>query len=103
VFFDIFNTRAIALIGNPSARYSRRISAQSSTDNIPFWSSWLGIKPGHRTRGSKFGCRAGVSFHVPPTRTGSTAVALAAPPSARPFTQDNYIDVPQCQPAKPFE
>ena len=27
------NFRAIALIGNPSARCSRRISAQSSTDN----------------------------------------------------------------------
>ena len=27
------------------------------------------------------------------------AVALATPASARPFTQDNYIDVPQCQPA----
>jgi hypothetical protein len=36
------NTRAITLIGNPSPRCSRRISAQSSTDNIPFWSSWLG-------------------------------------------------------------
>ena len=35
VFFDTPNTRAIALIGNPSARYSRRISAQSSTDKIP--------------------------------------------------------------------
>jgi hypothetical protein len=35
--------------------------------------------------------------------TGSAAVVLAAPASARPFTQDNYIDVPQCQPAKPFE
>jgi hypothetical protein len=27
--------------------------------------------------------------------TGCAAVALAAPASARPFTQDNYIDVPQ--------
>jgi hypothetical protein len=35
--------------------------------------------------------------------TGCAAVALAAPASARLFTQDNYIDVPQCQPAKPFE
>jgi hypothetical protein len=24
------------------------------------------LEPGHRTRGSKFGCRAGVSFHLPP-------------------------------------
>ena len=35
VFFDTPNTRATALIGKPSARCSRRISAQSSTDNIP--------------------------------------------------------------------
>ena len=42
VFFDIPNIWATALIGKPSARCSRRISAQSSTDNIPFWSSWLG-------------------------------------------------------------
>src|SRR6185437_15148772 len=33
VFRDIFNVLAIVLIGNPSARCSLRISAQSSTDN----------------------------------------------------------------------
>jgi hypothetical protein len=41
VFFEIPNTRAITLIGKPSARCRRRISAHSSTDNIPFSSSWL--------------------------------------------------------------
>jgi len=35
VFFETPSTRATALIGSPSARCSRRISAQSSTDNIP--------------------------------------------------------------------
>ena len=33
VFREIPNTRTIALIGNPSAPCSLRISAQSSTDN----------------------------------------------------------------------
>ena len=33
VFREIFNVLAIILIGNPSARCSLRISAQSSTDN----------------------------------------------------------------------
>src|SRR4051812_9713644 len=35
VFLETPNFLAIALIGNPSARCSRRISAQSSTDNTP--------------------------------------------------------------------
>ena len=35
VFLETPNTRTIALIGNPSARCSLRISAQSSTDNTP--------------------------------------------------------------------
>src|SRR5690349_5513274 len=35
VLRDTFITRAIILIGNPSARCNRRISAQSSTDNTP--------------------------------------------------------------------
>src|SRR6516164_10780590 len=35
VLRDTFNTRAIILIGNPSARCNLRISAQSSTDNTP--------------------------------------------------------------------
>src|SRR5689334_24647052 len=35
VFRETPNFRAIALIGNPSARCNRRISAQSSTDNTP--------------------------------------------------------------------
>ena len=36
VFLETPNVRAIVLIGNPSARYSLRISAQSSTDNNSF-------------------------------------------------------------------
>lgn len=36
VFFEIPNCRAITLIGIFSAKYNRRISAQSSTCNIPF-------------------------------------------------------------------
>lgn len=35
VFFEIPNRRAIARIASPSARCSRRISAQSSTRNTP--------------------------------------------------------------------
>jgi hypothetical protein len=41
VFLEIPSTRAIALTGICSARCSRRISAQSSTDNNPFL-PWLG-------------------------------------------------------------
>jgi hypothetical protein len=41
VFRKIPNVFAIVLIPNPSARCSRRISAQSSTDNIPLRSSRL--------------------------------------------------------------
>jgi hypothetical protein len=41
----------------------RRVCAQSSTVHIPFWSSLLARRePGHRARGSKFGCRTGISF-----------------------------------------
>ena len=36
VFLETPSVRAIALIGIPSARCSRRISAQSSTDSNPF-------------------------------------------------------------------
>lgn len=46
------NTLAIALIGRPSALPRRRISAQSSTDNIPF-APWLRLKPGSSARGVK--------------------------------------------------
>lgn len=31
--------------------------------------------------------------------TAATGLALAGPASAKPFVQDSYIDVPQCQPA----
>src|SRR5690348_17151938 len=33
------------------------------------------------------------------TVTGAAGLALAGPASAKPFSQDSYIDVPQCQPA----
>jgi hypothetical protein len=36
VFFEIPIDLAITLIGTPSARCNRRISAQSSTDNTPY-------------------------------------------------------------------
>ena len=42
VFREIPNVLAMVLIGNPSARCSRRISAQSSTDNNSLRSSRLG-------------------------------------------------------------
>jgi hypothetical protein len=41
VFLEIPSTRAITLIGIPSARCSLRISAQSSTESTPF-TPWLG-------------------------------------------------------------
>ena len=66
VFFEHPITRAITLIGISSARCNRRISAQSSTNNTPS-SSPARCEPGSRHRGSKFSCRAGVSFHVPST------------------------------------
>ena len=66
VFFEHPITRAITLIGIPSARCNRRISAQSSTPYTPS-SSPARCEPGSRPRGSKFGCRAGVSFHTPST------------------------------------
>jgi SAM-dependent methyltransferase len=56
----------IALIGNPSARRSRRISAQSSTDNTPSSPSARMSRESGR-RGSIFGRRSGVSFQASPT------------------------------------
>jgi hypothetical protein len=54
VFFEQPTTRAITLIGNRSARYKRRISAQSSTLNthFPLTSTEVSI-----TEGSVFNCR----------------------------------------------
>ena len=66
VFLEHPITRAITLIGIPSARCNRRISAQSSTLNTPS-SSLARVRARVTGRGSKFGCRAGVSFHVPST------------------------------------
>jgi hypothetical protein len=59
------NVLAIVLIGNPSARCSLRISAQSSTDNNSLLLS--ARKPRLRRRGRKFGRRHGVSFQAAPT------------------------------------
>jgi hypothetical protein len=44
VFLETPNNLAIALIGNPSARYNRRISAQSSPDNTPSSSGSVGAR-----------------------------------------------------------
>jgi hypothetical protein len=33
------------------------------------------------------------------TATGAAGVAVAGPASAKPYVQDSYIEVPQCQPA----
>src|SRR5581483_312456 len=71
VLRDTFITRAIILIGNPSARCNRRISAQSSTDNTPCLPPTL-IKARRSRKGSKFGRRHGVSFQA--ARTGSRAM-----------------------------
>lgn len=45
VFFEIPNRRAIARIAIPSARCSRRISAQSSTPNTPDRQRWVNVQP----------------------------------------------------------
>ncbi|HNM86204.1 MAG TPA: hypothetical protein PKI77_16980 [Mycobacterium sp.] len=44
-----------------------------------------------------FGSVAGICVLV--TATGTVALALAGPAAAKPFVQDSYIEVPQCQPA----
>jgi hypothetical protein len=44
------------------------------------------------------GCRTAARATVA-VGAGCVALALALPASAKPFEQDNYIDVPQCQPA----
>ena len=64
-------TLAIALIGIPSARCSRRISAHCSTDNTSLPSP-ARLEPGNR--GSAFVCRKGVSFQAPPTHVRSSLV-----------------------------
>ena len=56
MFLETPNTRAIALIGIPSARCSRRISAQSSTDNTPSLPGSTRARVS--SRGSKFGRQA---------------------------------------------
>jgi hypothetical protein len=68
VFREIFNVLAMVLIGNPSARCSLRISAQSYTDNNSLLLS--ARKPRVGRRGSKFGRRHGVSFQTSPTTPG---------------------------------
>lgn len=42
---------------------------------------------------------AAVRICVAVTATGVATLALAIPASAKPFVQDTYIEVPQCQPA----
>ena len=66
VLREIPNVLAINLIGNPSARCKRRISAQSSTDNNSLFLS--ARKPRLRRRGSKFTRRHGFSFQASPTQ-----------------------------------
>src|SRR5215471_205885 len=61
VFLDTFITRAIALIGIPSARCSLRISAQSSTESTPF-TPWLGWSQGLRARGQNSDATPGSVF-----------------------------------------
>src|SRR5664279_2012643 len=63
VFFEHPTTRAITLIGIPSDLRSRRISAQSSTDNTPFLPS-----------SDEPGSPEGVRFRLPPRGQFSRAV-----------------------------
>jgi hypothetical protein len=83
VFFEHPITRAITLIGIRSERCNRLISAQFSTDctSLPPWLDWsqgLG-------RGSVFGCRQGVSFHVPPTNAPRRMVGALTSADASTF------------------
>src|SRR6516164_1736994 len=80
VLRDTFNTRAIILIGNPSARCNLRISAQSSTDNTPSSSrpdqgqeTRKGVKIRAATRGQFSGG----------ADTGAPRPSTRAPPKAR--------------------
>ncbi len=57
-------TRAIALIGIPSARCTRQISAQFSTESTCSLPSSVSQGAG---KGSTLRCRHGVSFHAPST------------------------------------
>jgi hypothetical protein len=43
--------------------------------------------------------RSVVEICVIVSATGTAALALAGPASAKPYVQDSYIEVPQCQPA----
>ena len=81
VFLETPNSRAIALIGNPSARCSLRISAQSSTDNTPHSSGSTASqtqRPGGQNsdaaQGSGFTCRR--QQQVPIVRKGNVAGAF---------------------------
>jgi hypothetical protein len=67
VFREIPNVRAIILIGDPSARCSLRISAQSSTDNNSLLSSRLNCTES-QSEGVRIQARRhGVSFQTSPT------------------------------------
>ena len=80
VFLEIPNVLAIVLIGNRSARRSRRISAQSSTANNSLRSSRLETSRESGQRGSRFGRRSGVSFQ-PSLTTGPRVVPPPTSPS----------------------
>src|SRR5581483_11909094 len=82
VLRDTFITRAIILIGNPSARCNRRISAQSSTDNTPCLPPTL-IKARRSRKGSKFGRRHGVSFQAARTPKRNVTTFAGRKPLAR--------------------
>ncbi|MBK9723696.1 MAG: phosphatase PAP2 family protein [Actinomycetales bacterium] len=74
MFFEHPTTRAITLIGIFSDRCNRRISAQSSTSNTRFLLT--SNRDSGSGRGSTFGCRQGVSLHVPPTPRAVTPYGL---------------------------
>jgi hypothetical protein len=87
-------TSMAALLDTPArtGHEQRLEQAETEIDNVRTAFAWsressdIGLAsqlgsslPGHRTRGSKFGCRAGpVSFHVPPT--SSDSVVGVGPP-----------------------
>src|SRR5664279_5089546 len=80
VFFEHPTTRAITLIGIPSDLRSRRISAQSSTDNTPFLPS-----------SDEPGSPEGVRFRLPPRGQFSRAVDSPRGTAAMKFSPDGGL------------
>lgn len=68
---EIPNVLAINLIGNPSARCNRRISAQSATDNNSLHLS--AVSRDSDEGGSEITGRHGVSFQATPTERGDSS------------------------------